>query len=95
MDEDIVKFFGVMMAMLSTGLIGYTGFTLIGALKRRLNRVDSPGLNPDELEALRLQAEDGEQLRARLGEIEERLDFAERLLARQSEAPRLGEGDSR
>jgi hypothetical protein len=93
MDEDIVQFFGVMMVLLSTGLIGYAGFTLIGALKRRLDRVESPGLNPDELEALRLQAEEGEQLRVRLGEIEERLDFAERLLARQQEAPRIGEGD--
>ncbi len=91
MDEDIVQFFGVMMVMLSTGLIGYAGVALIGAVKRRLDRVDSPGLNPDELEALRLQAEEGEQLRARLSEVEERLDFAERLLANQREPPRIGE----
>ena len=92
MDDDVIRLFGVMMVFLSTGLIGYAGVTLLGAVKRRLNRADSPGLNPDELEALRLQAEEGEQLRLRVGELEERLDFAERLLARHREAPQVGEG---
>lgn len=31
-----------------------------------------------------------DQLRQRMGELEERLDFAERVLAKQGEAPRLG-----
>jgi Tfp pilus assembly protein PilO len=31
-----------------------------------------------------------DQLRQRMGELEERLDFAERILAKQREAPRLG-----
>jgi len=34
---------------------------------------------------------DIDELRVRLAELEERVDFAERLLARQGEAPRLGE----
>lgn len=92
MDEDIVQFFGVMMVLLSTGLIGYAGITLISAMQRRLGRLPEPGLHPDEVEAIRLQLEEAEQTRLRLAELEERVDFAERLLAQHQEGPRIGGG---
>lgn len=92
MDSDVVQFFGVMMALLTTGLLGYAGFTLIGALQKRLGQRSDPGLNPDELEALRFQLEDAEQLRNRVAELEERVDFAERLLAKHQEPARLPDG---
>jgi hypothetical protein len=49
---------------------------------------------PDDAEVQSLRA-DVEDLRARLGETEERLDFAERLLSNQRDAeqlPRSGKG---
>ncbi|MFN0181605.1 MAG: hypothetical protein ACKVZ0_22565 [Gemmatimonadales bacterium] len=94
MNSDVWTFFGVMMSLLSVGLLGYAGFTLISGLQRRLNRSPLPGLNPDEVEALRAQLEENEHLRERLGELEERVDFAERLLAQRQEAPRIGGGES-
>jgi hypothetical protein len=38
--------------------------------------------------------DDLEAVRQELGEVQERLDFTERLLAQQREAPRLGAGES-
>jgi nanoRNase/pAp phosphatase (c-di-AMP/oligoRNAs hydrolase) len=35
------------------------------------------------------------ELRSRLGELEERLDFTERVLLQEREAGRLGQGDTR
>jgi ubiquinone biosynthesis protein UbiJ len=47
--------------------------------------------NENDAEVERLRA-DMDQLRGVVGELEERLDFAERLLARQREAGRLAGG---
>ena len=62
------------------------------ALAERLGRGDhqvSPG-DAAETEALRAEVED---LRWRLGEVEERLDFAERVLARNKDAGQLPPGE--
>ncbi|HEX9690954.1 MAG TPA: hypothetical protein VGA22_02525 [Gemmatimonadales bacterium] len=45
-----------------------------------------------EVESLQLSVEAAEMLEGRVAELEERLDFAERLLA-QHDQPRLGGGD--
>lgn len=45
-----------------------------------------------DLAALRVQVDRLEADRARVAELEERLDFAERLLARQAEIDKLAEG---
>ncbi len=87
--EDILKFFGVMVALVSAGMFAYGGVTLIQAMQRRLERKHLPGLHPDELDAFRLQVEEGDQMRLRLAELEERVDFAERLLARHEETGSL------
>jgi hypothetical protein len=44
------------------------------------------------LEDLQARVEELGHLTQRVGELEERVDFAERLLAMQREAPRLGQG---
>lgn len=54
--------------------------------RRRQWKTDQPAL-PEDLEA-RLGELD--QLKQRVGELEERVDFAERLLAQQREGQRLG-----
>jgi hypothetical protein len=76
------------------------GFTSLGLLFGPIGRalggwIDSyrkptPGLEPDVHG--RLAAFEG--LAERLHEMEERLDFAEQLLAQQREAPRIGQQES-
>jgi hypothetical protein len=56
------------------------------AVFRFLPRPKSRAVDQPEREAL----EELDQLRARISELEERLDFAERLLGRQREGERLG-----
>lgn len=90
MDPDIAKFVGVMMTLVTVGLLGYGGVLLIQGLQSRLGRGhQASSLNPDEVEALRAELGEVEQLRARMVELEERVDFAERLLARSSEPIKL------
>ena len=58
------------------------------ALARRLDGRGAADLQ-DELENLRSRLEQVEQGQARLAEVEERLEFAERLLAQSRESDRL------
>lgn len=83
-------FAGVMTTLLATGLLGYGGLVLITALKRRGERHGlAGGLSPDEVELFRAQMGEDELLRARLSELEERVDFAERLLAERPDGRQL------
>lgn len=68
-------------------------FSLRNALPRLLTSIAEK--NEDQKKALEgtASAEEVEDLRHRLAEVEERLDFAERLLAQQQEAPRLPPGN--
>jgi len=60
------------------------------ALARRIEGPGaSPSMAPGELEELRVRLEEMEQQVGRVHELEERLDFTERLLAQQREQPRL------
>lgn len=76
--DDALKVFFVMTALASSGAVAYLGFVLVGAVSRRLN--PSPGPDDAELEYLREQAELVDQLRDRVAELENRMDFAERVL---------------
>lgn len=90
--SDVLTFFGVMMALVTTGLVGFGGVTAIMAYQRRSRRELAPGFDPEEIELIRAQVAENEQLRARVGELEERLDFAERLLGQVSEGRSVGPG---
>ncbi len=46
----------------------------------------------EEVESLRTRLNEVETQQARIAELEERLDFTERMLASQRDAARLGEG---
>jgi hypothetical protein len=66
------------------------------ALARRLGGRPEPGDAHAEIEEVRAQVRDEvDDLRNRLAEVEERLDFAERLLARGAQADQLPEGAQR
>lgn len=54
----------------------------------RFGRADAEGARM--LEDIQLRLGELDQLTQRISELEERVDFAERLLAKQREAPRLG-----
>lgn len=89
MDRDVAVFLQVMLSLVLTGTVGYTAFILVNALGRKLGHRVQPELTPEEVDALRGQAAETDELRIRLAELEERVDFAERLLARQAELDRL------
>ena len=94
---DFVNFLGVM-----AGVIGIPMFTIFfvppvaKALARRIEGAGAadPGL-AHEVDALRDEVDALRMLAPRLAELEERLDFAERLLTGQGEPARLpaGEGE--
>lgn len=89
MDQDVVVFLQVMLSLVLTGTIGYAAFILVNVLGRKLGHRVQPELTPEEVDALRGQVAETDELRIRLAELEERVDFAERLLARQAEAHRI------
>jgi len=77
----------MVIAVLCT--VGMLLWPLVRALARRL---ESGGRNAQlegELDALRERLQHLEQSQARMGELEERVDFAERLLAQNREPDRL------
>jgi hypothetical protein len=60
------------------------------AIARRIEGLAAAGrIAPAEMDELRNRIEEMEQQVARVHELEERLDFTERLLAQQREQPRL------
>jgi Tfp pilus assembly protein PilO len=88
----------MLVILIGTGVLSYGAIALIQVLVKRLGS-RSPEVMPEELQRelqeMRARIEDGEQAQARIAELEERLDFAERLLTQQREAAQLGKGDRR
>ncbi|MEP6571372.1 MAG: hypothetical protein ABJD11_01710 [Gemmatimonadota bacterium] len=82
-------------------VVAGTVTVLLGPLGKSIGRMlEGPKAQADaalmaELDELRARLENTEQLQARLHDVEERLDFTERVLARQREQARLsGEAGS-
>jgi len=78
--------FVMAMTLMSSG-IGLVFFFAVPVRKAMLRKIE--GGAPTRDPALEGEVDD---LRARLGELEERLDFAERLLARQRDGAELPPG---
>jgi hypothetical protein len=76
----LIVFFGVILPVLLA-----VGIPLGKAWARKLESGSRPAIDPSVLEELH-------QLRERVGELEERLDFTERVVAQQRESTRLTEG---
>ena len=93
--DDILKFFGVMMSIMVAAGGGYAVIALVSAWARRLERRSAadPALEA-EVDRLRDRVHQLEGAEERMAELEERLDFAERMLAQGREA-RLGAGEGR
>jgi hypothetical protein len=94
MDSDVLKVLFIVLSLGFGGTLTYGGVTLIRAFARRLEGGQPGDMHAlaDQVEDLRLRVEEGEATRARLVELEERLEFTERMLAQQREAPRLHGG---
>ena len=86
--EDVVKVALVMLTILGLPMVMFFVVApVLQSIGRRL-----AGQSPDEateLEALRAEVEALRELHPRMAELEERLDFAERLLARREETAQL------
>lgn len=76
------------VAIVVTGIVLYP---LLRALARRIEHRVSGGMQ-EELEELRSRIMTLEEQAMRVPELEERIDFAERLLANARESDRLREG---
>jgi hypothetical protein len=63
---------------------------IAGAIARRIGGDTRRGPTPDDVTALRAElGEELEQVRQQVGELAERVDFTERLLAKQRDGERL------
>jgi hypothetical protein len=78
----------ITLAVLFTA--GILVWPLVRAMARRLEGGGGNAQLQGELEALRDRLQQLEQSQGRMGELEERVDFAERLLAQGREPDRLG-----
>ncbi len=78
--DDIFKFFGIMVALAIAVTFGTVLIRVASALTRRLEGREGR-VADEELAYLRDQAEVVNDLRERVVELENRVDFAERLLA--------------
>jgi hypothetical protein len=89
--DALVKLFGIVLAIGLAGGTVYLVVSLIEVLIKRLEgrRPGSLDAVERELDELRMRIEDGEQARQRIAELEERLEFAERLLAQKRDHERL------
>ena len=75
--------------LILAALIGVLLWPLIRAWVRRIESDGPPAEAQFEVEALRERLQELEQLPPRLAELEERVEFAERLLAQGREPDRL------
>jgi hypothetical protein len=93
--NDAIQLFLVLAGIVGAGSIGYLAFGAVRIAVRRMERraglaaQQGGGGDSADLEA-RVAAL--EEATSRLAELEERVDFAERMLARQREADRLNPG---
>jgi hypothetical protein len=93
--DDVVKMLAFVGGLIGLGVGTYAGVTVVSILKRRFGG-PSEGPAPDELESIHARLASVETLEARISELEERVDFSERLIASQQRdserlpaAPRL------
>jgi len=75
--------FGAIVALV------FAGIAVLRVLPSRKSRVVDPN-ERQALEDLQRRLDELDQLTQRLGELEERVDFTERLVAQQRESQRLG-----
>ena len=82
MDSDAVKFISMLVGFVAAGLTLFGGFTMITLFRKRYES-QLKQAPPAELDAIHARLEATEALERRVAELEERLDFTERMLAQQ------------
>jgi len=87
-DPDVLSFMAVMASLATVGLGGYTAIRVVNIVLRRLEGKGGSALD-GELDELRARVEQLEAERAHLLELEERVDFTERVLAGDGQGRRL------
>ncbi len=90
MNSDVLTFFGVMLSLGSVGVLVYAGVSLVTSMRHRLERRPAQGLSSEELDEIHLRLAQAAELEVRVAELEERLDFSERLLAQGRQEPDRG-----
>jgi hypothetical protein len=86
----MVRVLVYIIAMVGVGVFAYAAIAGLNALTGRLQRKGSPA--HDELEQLHARVAATEALEDRILELEQRVDFAERLIAEQRDVERLSPG---
>ncbi len=84
---------GMMLAAMV--LLGKVVIPIAQAYARRMEGHGVVAVRPAEFAELEARVRELEARESRMGELEERLDFTERMLARQRDPSRLGADDSR
>jgi hypothetical protein len=88
--DNVIKF-GLVVAMLLA--VGTFALFMIPIFVRNYRQASMVGRETGgEVDALRAELDELRGLAPRIAELEERLDFAERMLTQQREAERLGGG---
>ena len=90
--DDILKIVIAIAGLTGVPMLLYAGFVGIRMWERRM---EQKSLNPDmqrELDDLRARLADLEQVQGRVEEMEERLDFTERVIAQDKKIPQI-QGD--
>jgi hypothetical protein len=88
--DDLVRVVVSIMVMVGVGVFGYAAVAGLNVLLRRGQR--KAGLSQQELELVHARLAATEGLEARVEELEQRVDFAERLIAQQNDPERLPSG---
>lgn len=83
------------IALAGTGVIGYGGIRAINVLVKHYapRNSEAQAELEAELRDIRGRLDESEHAQQRIAELEERLDFAERLLAQQREQAKLPAGE--
>jgi hypothetical protein len=92
--DEAFTLFGVLIAVGGAGTITYAAIAITTAMTERL-RGKRAAIGSDDLDEIRARLEATEALEARVMELEERVDFAERLLAQprdQADLPAQEQG---
>lgn len=93
MDPEKVLVAGMMLAVMV--LIGKVVIPIANAYARRVEGRGTGPVQSTELAELEARVHELELREARMAELEERLDFTERLIAQQRDGTRLGAGEQR
>lgn len=89
---DVAPFMITLIITVSVAAVLILRGPLGRALARRLEGQSGEAALRDEVELLHQRVAELEQAQARLGDLEERMDFSERLLARAQPARELADG---